>query len=502
MKRVFYVLGATALMVLSLASCNKNNGKDSDINWDAVVEDGFYVAGEATGSSDIKGTCVMTAGVNEVTKESREGMFEKYIVLEGGKEFYLIYNEAGKKVRYSAELKEFQTPSDNESYGDNPESVLKGALQTGDTAPAMKVAKTGLYHIVLDINKSGDLDAAGGAQIVLLDASNFGVRGDMNSWGFTASDPAVTTFSNDGITWTFKGQELAGNGFKFATGNYWKVTLDDAGKVKAETSLGKDFLPKDNIPASDGAGIYDITLTFKLAAGSFDKSFSMTLNQTAKSELPTEMYMIGAAFGNWTFGSEGIVRLPKTPWKDGCFVVTRFFKAGEGFKFSTINEPDNWSKAFAGRANNSENITFDGDGNVVVPSDGLWTISINIPDDTMTLQATEIAITGPCTGIEGDDMWKLENAIAGTVDNVNGTATVTAAADGDLRVYCKSAFDWWQHEFKPDGEGGIMYRGLWTPAEDAGNAGEKDNAELPAFNVIAGSKVTFDFNAGTAVVNR
>ena len=134
MKKI-YLLGIAALSLLAV-SCGKDN-KDN-IDWDAVTVNGFYVAGPATGSDEIKADCVMAAGFNEVDKAVREGMYEKYIVLEGGKEFYLLYNDGGNKERYSATLTEFTTPEE-EAYSENPESVLKGKLVTGTKAPAMKV---------------------------------------------------------------------------------------------------------------------------------------------------------------------------------------------------------------------------------------------------------------------------------------------------------------------------------------------------------------------------
>ena len=297
MKRIFYFLGIAALMLT--VSCKKDNkpqgGDNNGSAWDNVKEDGFYVAGPATGSDEIKGECVMVTGINENTnpKVARDGMYEKYIVLEGGKDFYLLLNEAGTKTRYSAELKEFVTPTEIEAYGDNPEKVLKGKLVTGDSAPAMKVAKTGLYHIVLDLNKTGDLDAAGGAQILLLDVSDFGIRGDMNSWGYTAF--TVSEFSNAGTTFVIESQEISkGQKFKYAGGGKcWKVTLDDAGKVKAETSLGEGCVSGASDIVAEEAGIFKMTLTFKLAGGAINKSFTAGMEKIGDLVLDPATFNVG-----------------------------------------------------------------------------------------------------------------------------------------------------------------------------------------------------------------
>ena len=83
MKRIAFIMSALALMVF--ASCdNKGDGP----NLDDVVEDGFFVTGAATGTTEISAKLMMTSGVNEKlmnddklswSESRREGMYEKYI---------------------------------------------------------------------------------------------------------------------------------------------------------------------------------------------------------------------------------------------------------------------------------------------------------------------------------------------------------------------------------------------------------------------------------------
>lgn len=474
-KGLFFFMAAFALTVVA---CNPDKKGGSNINWDEVTVDGFYVAGPATGSDKIRPECVMAAGFNEVDKAVREGMYEKYIVLEADKDFYLLYNDGGNKTRYSAELAEFVTPLE-ENYTDNPEKVLKGKMIEGESAPAMKVAKTGLYHIVLDLNKAGDLKEP---QILLLDASDFGVRGGMNSWGFTSSDPKVTEFTNDGITFTFKDQELAKNGeFKFATGNYWKVTLDDAGKVKAETSLAEGMtLNGDNIKVEKG-GLYDITLTFKLAQGAFDKSFSYTAVCTKESTAPENMYMIGSQWGNWTWEDEGIAELVPVYGAPGYFWITRYFQAGGEFKFCAVKA---WNGDFGDNGNN-----------IKIDDAGFYTILVNGNDNTFEIKPAEVYGIGDAVFAGG---WDFDSAVKFQEEGEKLVITTTGA--GELRLASKVVpsaaiegvttpngwIDWWKTEFIFFEEGKIEYRG-------AGN----DQARV---QVEAGQKITLDFNAGTAEI--
>lgn len=463
-----------AALALTVVACNPEKKGGSDINWEQVTVDGFYVAGPATGSDEIRPECVMAAGFNEVDKAVREGMYEKYIVLDADKDFYLLYNDGGNKTKYGATLEEFVTPLE-ENYNDNPEKVLKGKMIEGESAPAMKVAKTGLYHIVLDINKAGDLKEP---QILLLDASDFGVRGGMNGWGFTSSDPKVTEFTNDGITFTFKDQELAKNGeFKFATGNYWKVTLDDAGKVKAEVSLAENMtLNGANIKVEKG-GLYDITLTFKLAQGSFDKSFSYTAVCTKESTAPENMYMIGAQWGNWSWDDEGVAELVPVWGAPGYFWITRYFQAGGEFKFCAVKA---WNGDFGDNGNN-----------IKIDDAGFYTILVNGNDNTFEIKPAEVYGIGDAVFAGG---WDFDKAVKFQEEGEKLVITTTGA--GELRLASKVVpsaaiegvttpngwIDWWKTEFIFF-DGKIAYRGA---------GGDQERVQ-----VEAGQKITIDFNAGT-----
>ena len=72
---------ASALAILAgFTSCNKD--KNDDINLDDIVLDGFYVYGDATGSAKVDSKNAMSAGINEVEKDVRQGMYEKYVYLD------------------------------------------------------------------------------------------------------------------------------------------------------------------------------------------------------------------------------------------------------------------------------------------------------------------------------------------------------------------------------------------------------------------------------------
>ena len=470
------IFGAMALM-LSFSACNPDEQGQGGTNFDDIQEDGFYVAGAATGIEGITADLMMAAGHNEAaSNELRNGMFEKYIVLEGGKDFELVLNEAGTQTRYSAVLADF----DVKELADNPQIIVKrGELKVGADAPAMQVAETGLYHIVLDLNNNEDLLYP---QIVVAPVQ-WGVRGDLNGWGFTPF-PEVT-YSNTGMTWVIEGQELGvGGKFKFAYGHGWKIQLDDAGNVKANTNLGEGAAPGTTDIVVDKAGTYKITLNYVLKGGAIENSYSYNVELTKESDLPTECYMTGDAFGAWTWGADGIVSLTPVNGMGGHFWTVRYLEADKGVKFSTINIKDDWSKAF-GSLSTGEGFTNDNDGNLVVAENGLYLLYVNLVDNAINVSPAKVCGLGDAFG-----GWDATNGgqVPATV-NADGTATLTATAAGLLRTFAQiEGVDAWKSEFSAF-DGKIVYRG---------NAGDfsADNA----VSLTAGQTVTFNFNAGTATI--
>lgn len=347
----------------------------------------------------------------------------------------------------------------------------------------MKVAKTGLYHIVLDLNTAGDLDNAGGAQIIVAPVE-WGVRGGMNSWGFTAF-PEPATFSNNGFTMTLETQKLAAGGeFKFSYASAWKITLDEAGKVKANTNLGwnenSDGLAQGgpNLKV-EKAGEYTVTLSFKLAAGAVGKSFSYTLVCTKESTTPTTMYMIGNDFGNWDWASDKVVTMNQFNSQEGQFWAVRYMTTATQFKFCAEKA---WSGDFATPKVGEQSVTgaTEQGGNLVVDKNGLYTINVDIVNGKVVVEpAIIVGMAAPFK----NPKWEMDCADAIFTNNTDGTTSYVVAEDGDMRVFVKSSMitgsDWWHAEFIIK-DGKIVYRGTGGDPE--------------AIALKAGQTVTFDFN--------
>lgn len=376
MKKIALFMSALALMVFT--SCEQNNDGGTDL--DNVIEDGFFVAGPATGSDALEAKFMMTAGFNEVTKAARDGMYEKYIVLQEGKDFYLTLNEAGESLRYSADLQDvdLEARKDEAAYADNPHIVIrKGELVEGPEAPAMRVNKTGLYHIVLDLNKAEDLEFP---QIILVPCE-FMLKG-----GIGDKTMELTVDGDKYIyTYTGTGHQDASN-FKFACCNGWKITLDVDGLVKAETSLGVGLQPNGgDIPLNPGDDI-QIILTFQAASGDHSNSFSYKFVNVLEKYGP-EDFTVGlsgklhSAVAEWATPSgatKGVYNAAESNANTGTYVyeVTGCpIKKGAEFKMRRdgdwIGGGASYLKIEGVTATGSDNLTFGGET-------GLYNVKITL----------------------------------------------------------------------------------------------------------------------------
>ena len=476
--------------MLAASSCEALTGeqKEPAPDFDNIVLDGFYVYGDAVGTTEIEAKYGMAAGLNEVTQEKRGGMYEKYIVLEAEKDFYLVLNEAGTTTNYGAALEVYDVTEKDANPTYEGTVVKRGELKTGDDAPAMRVDKTGLYHIVLDLNKEGDLLYP---QIVVTNVI-WGVRGGLNGWGFTPFEDVEVNAQT--MTWTLTDQEIAANGvFKFAYGHGWKIQLDDAGNVKANTNLGADCVAGGADILVNQGGKYTIKLTYTLAGGDIKNSYSYELICTEKSELPTELYMIGAEFGNWDWAAESVVAFTPVYGQTGAFWATRYFHAqgeavnekGEtyktnGFKFCPVKD---WKGDFTNITENYSGYTV-ADGNCFVDADGLYTVYVDLKSGVIAIEPAKVYGMGDAFGSWDAGMYPFTVA-------EDGTASIVTTAAGNLRMYTAApsaitaTLEWWNMEFNVY-EGKIEYRG-------AGN-------DQAAVAVTAGQTVTLNFNAGTGSI--
>jgi hypothetical protein len=390
---------------------------------------------------------------------------------------------------------------DCKNFDNNPNmKILAGKMIIGEEAPKMQVAESGMYHIVLDNNTQGDLEFPQ----IIIHRAEWGVRGDLNGWGFTAGERTINADGSITYAWTAKVNEPEAENnvlfknkgkFKFASCHGWKINLDVDGNVKAEVSLGwfENKLSNtgaDNDIIVDKPGYYNITLTWKPSAGAVGDAFSYTIEKVGDyvSELPTSMFINGGVFGgtNWDWSLDTIVEMTPVNGVEGSFWAVRYLPANSEFKFS---ETKDWE---------GHNFGLDADGNEAavnckVTEDGLYLFVINGTTEGITGYVKPASVCGLGDAFGG---WEATNAgqVPMTV-NADGTASITATKDGLLRAFAKiERVDAWKSEFSVL-DGKIVYRGNGDDFKL-----EDDKGPATAVAVTAGQTVTFDFNAGTATI--
>ena len=149
MKTFKYLsMAAIAATTLTFASCsddddNKSNSDKPSI--DDIIEDGFYISGDAlpfTGV-DVKGRMSLTP--NEEGGESRDGLIDIYMTLEANKDFYFTEVKGASKKNFGGQgdVKVNQVDIADHYNG----VILTGNYVEGES---LNVEKSGLYHIAID----------------------------------------------------------------------------------------------------------------------------------------------------------------------------------------------------------------------------------------------------------------------------------------------------------------------------------------------------------------
>ena len=456
----FGIFAAALFAAVAFTSCEPKPGPTPDI--DNLVEDGFYAVGDACPIKSVNDAdavlAQMAQGINEVLMDKdklsweesdREGMWEKYIYLEGGKDFELILKEGENQTIYGADLalKDLNTE-------DKPQQGYFGSLKIGQK---MQVPTTGLYHIVLDLNKDGKLDLTGGAQIIVVPVS-WGISGDCNGWAMTVAQPDVKSAKE--IVWKWENVEFSANQkFKFKDEKGWKIVLDDAGAVKAHTNLGTDSKNGGADIVVEKGAIYTIQLTYNLAKGEIANSYKYEVvksgEASAKDYSDCEMELVGAAVAeqegavadpsNWNWGNVYSLGKPVVTGKVYTWQAVGVKMVAGGFKVRTVSFADQ-----------GDIKAFDNGSDQTIAAEGLYVITfvIDAVADTKTVIIAPYDPTAPITvkakmpaGAEGPfNAWVWPTGGDGawqTLTKEGDWYVYTAAADvKELNIIYIEGTDW------------------------------------------------------------
>ena len=286
---------------------------------------------------------------------------------------------------------------------------------------------------------------------------------DGNVW---SSDQYQLEYNAGTDSWKVTGVELSkATEWKFRMNEDWKINLGGA----------FDNLTQDgaNLKVAE-SGVYDVELFIGTTP------YKAVLTKTGGSsepEYPENMYMIGLAFGNWTWDSDDVVELTPVNGKAGQFWTIRYIEAGSPFKFCGKRD---WVGDFNSLGENT-GFTTEG-GNCFVPESAVYMIYVDVANDKLCIERAQVYGMGNCFG-----GW-TEGMAEALFSESDGKLVGTTLAEGEIRLYAASSIatsDWWTREFVFF-DGKIAYRG---------NGGDQDRVF-----VEAGKTVTLDFNAGTATV--
>jgi hypothetical protein len=227
--------------VVGLAACGDD--KKTDVN--SVVEDGFFVVGEASGYTSPDNKARLASGKNEETKVAREGMYDGYVWLEKGQPFNMVEvtaSVAGSTFGGTLVTKDANSNGDQEPqvawYEGN--FVANGAAYT---LPAD--AQNGLYHIIADKTTQ---------KMVAIPVTYWAMPGDaIAGWNDCQKMNIVGTPTKDRVEYKTTIVPIKGTGyqFKFRHSGAWKVTLDgtEGSAVRGFTNFGGTI---DNLSVGQG----------------------------------------------------------------------------------------------------------------------------------------------------------------------------------------------------------------------------------------------------------
>jgi len=354
-------------------------------------------------------------------------------------------------------------PEDNNGGTYKPEIGKAFAAGSVDIC----VGVEGVYDVTFDY----------AAKTILIEKhiAAFALIGSING---TSWDKDFLMTEKDGV-WTSEVVKIDG-GFKIRYDYSWADENTYGAEPGFEVVPGTPFTAVQ--PGSD----------IKLAAGDYKVQFTPATMEVLVTAVafPEHLYMIGAEFGGWDWNSDGVVEMTpvvyQPDWGDGCnqseaqFWTVRHFTAGEGFKFCSKRA---WSGDFWGLDTNEGFV--ESGGNCTVTESGFYLVHVDLKRSIVHVEPARVYGMGNCFGGWNTAMEDAQFKADGKV------LKVTAAADGELRMYVESAIansDWWTREFIIlDGQ--IDYRG-----DDEGQGDQQ------RVNVKKGQVITLDFNAGTGSI--
>lgn len=459
------------LFALSLIFVSCNN--EDDPIPAPTYEDGWYISGDATSFTELEVVNMFNATTNEngdsnndlkADNPARTGLYDKYVYLTSGATFVITKVEGGIATAYGS--------SDAVKFNPNGKSdqikadIIWGSLKANTT---LSVAKTGMYHVMFDVNTN---------KLAVAEITHWGIIGGATpgGWGSNQVMELVGTASPETNTYKVEGVILTVDKFKFRYSDGWKIQLSDTvtsvampvggENVKVNSNYGGalDALVAGGADISNAAnGVYTISLTWAKATGLWTSTVVKT-GEYVPPTFPDNMYLVGdaTAYGWDTPGTKtgaDMHKLAGGGTNVGLYWKILFIEAGKGFKISNAN----WTAPNLGFSDVTE---FDANGvavsdngsNMSVATSGMYTVVLDLRNDAKKVSVAPAMVYGI-----GDAFGSWDAGVAGnlfTTDLTTKTLISPAlSAAANIRMYASHPWisAWWNAEFNVYGTE-IQYR--------------------------------------------
>lgn len=469
MKKILYYLSVCMLLLGTATSCEDND------NWTIIDEaqPGTYIVGSATIFSGEASTSALKPVALDGPDETKNDVIGIYTWLKADGEFMIsVAKEAGQEpVRFGK----------GETVEEKAEVITISKLDA--SAPAFKVAKDGLYYVVVNTSLN---------QVSVLPVS-WGVIGAATAGGWDKETPFNAPVFNEtstSVEWTVSTNLSAGE-FKFRYSGGWgyEIPYDATSKVKLFTDVTGTKSGNENI-LTEGytdlqtggsnlvtniGGEFSIYMKYDIRAGKFSARYVLTGEPVIPPTYPEKLFLVGDAFNGWEPATDAkeFVPVNGTP---SSFWKIAYLKEG-GFKMAIKL---GWGGDFGIAESNTDAIGeyTKGGNNINVKTPGYYLIYINLEDEVISVTEANVYLFGDANG----GAWEYKDEFKFKAEG-NELVSPAFAKDGNLRMAIKHPMlsDWWKAEFNVF-DGAIEFRG---------NGG--DQATVP---VTTGQKVYLNFNEG------
>lgn len=410
-KRFFNLTGLFLAALLTFTACSDDD--DDNGGSDEIVLDGTYIMGDATTLDGYNPLGRMTVAVNEVTKEDRPALLEKYIAISSTGTFTIKQVAGAVKTTYGPGT-DFAVVAEADRDIDEPQvDFWRGSYVESETT--FTVPTSGLYHVVIDTE----------LMKIAIAPVTWGVIGEATPGGWSSSTAlTASAFDLNTMTFSISDMNLYSGQWKFRYSDGWKIIFDadyDNGTADAGIKVNTNFGGAINALVAGGdnmdntaPGVYTITMTWTLANG-----YTATATKTA--DLPktnwtgVQVDMIGegvsvdnpnavvsTTWGNWGYtlladdGAIPVVDVDLYTWTWAGVIL----EADSGFKLRTkdgVAPPSGGSNFGAGleavdHANSSANVNVATEGDITVTVKGSYNVTIEIDaadNDSKVITITE-----------------------------------------------------------------------------------------------------------------